>query len=53
LLWYLEATIGMTEDTDILPGFRSVARTWLDQLRDRWPLTGTLGLYPAFGAGGV
>jgi hypothetical protein len=48
LLWYLEATIRMTEDADILRGFRSVARKWLDQLRDRWPSTGTLGLYPAF-----
>jgi len=48
LLWYLEATIRMTEDADILPGFRSVARKWLDHLGDRWPSTGTLGLYPAF-----
>jgi hypothetical protein len=48
LLWYLEATIGMTEQADILPGLRSIARMWLADLRNRWPSTGTLGLYPAF-----
>jgi aminoglycoside/choline kinase family phosphotransferase len=48
LLWYLEVTIRMTEESDILPGFRSVARIWLVDLRNRWPSTATLGLYPAF-----
>jgi len=50
LLWYLEATLGMTKQAGILPGFQSVARTWLTELRDRWPSTAPLGLYPAFAA---
>ncbi len=48
LLWYLDATIAMTEDADILPGLRSVARDWLGTLRARWPASESLGLYPAF-----
>jgi Ser/Thr protein kinase RdoA (MazF antagonist) len=48
LLWYLEATIAMTEDADILPGLRSAARDWLGALRARWPASESLGLYPAF-----
>jgi hypothetical protein len=48
LLWYLEATIAMTEEVEILPGLRAVARPWLSALRDRWPCTEPLGLYPAF-----
>jgi hypothetical protein len=48
LLWYLEATIAMTEDADILPGLRSVARNWLRALRARWPATAKLAFYPAF-----
>jgi hypothetical protein len=34
-----------------LPMFRSVARGWLADLRNRWPSTDPLGLYPAFAAG--
>jgi len=51
LLWYLETTITMTEAADVLPDFRSLARIWLADLRDRWPLTQPLGLYPAFAGG--
>jgi hypothetical protein len=51
LLWYLEATITMTEAADILPNFRSLARQWLVDLRNRWPLTHPLSLYPAFVGG--
>jgi hypothetical protein len=48
LLWYPEATIAMTEAADILPNFRSLAGAWLVDLRNRWPSTHPLGLYPAF-----
>jgi Phosphotransferase enzyme family len=48
LLWYLEATRAMIEDADVLPGLRSVAGEWLTELRDRWPASGALSLYPAF-----
>jgi hypothetical protein len=48
LLWGLEATIGMTEEVDILPKFRSVARIWLAELQGRWPASRKLGFYPAF-----
>jgi len=48
LLWYLEATIAMTEEADILPGLRSIACDWLGALRARWPASESLGLYPAF-----
>jgi hypothetical protein len=51
LLWYLEATVTMTEATAVLPMFRSVARGWLADLRNRWPSTDPLGLYPAFATG--
>jgi thiamine kinase-like enzyme len=51
LLWYLEATIAMTEAADVLPNFRSLVRAWLADLRARWPLTHSLGLYPAFVTG--
>ena len=48
LLWYPEATITMAEAADILPNFRSLARGWLVDLRNRWPSTHPLGPYPAF-----
>jgi hypothetical protein len=48
LLWYIEATIAMTEQADILPGLRAVSRRWLDVLRERWPSSEPLGYYPAF-----
>lgn len=48
LLWYLEATIAMTDQADILPGLRAVSRRWLDTLRERWPSSEPLGFYPAF-----
>src|SRR5262249_32523154 len=48
LLWYLEATIGMAEAADVLPGFRLTAHAWLTELRVRWPSTSTLAFYPAF-----
>lgn len=51
LLWYLQATIAMTEAADVLPDFRSLARAWLADLRDRWPQTQSLSLYPAFAGG--
>lgn len=48
LLWYLDATIAMAEEMEILPGLRAVARLWLGELRNRWPSTEPLALYPAF-----
>lgn len=48
LLWYLEAAIAMTGEVEIVPGLRAAARVWLSALRDRWPSTEPLGLYPAF-----
>jgi hypothetical protein len=41
-------TIAMTEAADVLPMLRSVARTWLANLQNRWPSTHPLGLYPSF-----
>jgi hypothetical protein len=48
LLWYLEATIRMSEESDTLPGFAATMHTWLTDLRARWPETVSLALYPAF-----
>jgi hypothetical protein len=33
-----------------LPGLRSVAQTWLVDLKDLWLSTDALGVYPAFAA---
>jgi Phosphotransferase enzyme family len=48
LLWYLEASVAMSEAADVLPGLRATARGWLERLRERWPEAVVLGLYPAF-----
>jgi hypothetical protein len=48
LLWYLEAVIEMTDAANVLPGINAAARTWLLELRKRWPNATSLGLYPAF-----
>jgi hypothetical protein len=50
VLWYLQAAIDMTGRADVLPGARSTAAMWLDDLQRRWPATAPLGLYPAFAA---
>jgi hypothetical protein len=51
MLWYLEATIAMSESADVLPGLRATARAWLDALRERWPEADVFAFYPAFGGG--
>jgi hypothetical protein len=48
LLWYLEATIRMNEESDTFPGFVATARAWLADLRARWPGAAPLAFYPAF-----
>ena len=48
ILWRIEAAIAASEQADILAGIRFIAADWLRILRDRWPDTTPLPLYPAF-----
>jgi hypothetical protein len=48
LLWYLEATIEMTDAANVLPGVNRTLQGWLSELRRRWPDATPLGLYPSF-----
>ena len=49
LLWYLEAAIEAMRKADTLPKLRAMAADWLDRLRESWPESKPLPLYPAFG----
>lgn len=49
ILWYLEAAIEAMRTADTLPKLRGMAATWLDRLRESWPESKPLPLYPAFG----
>ena len=48
IITYLERFIRSAEEADILPRFRSLAVTWHDDLRGRWPDTAPLADFPAF-----
>jgi Phosphotransferase enzyme family len=48
LLWYLETVIETTDSTSELPGMNRLAKSWLLELRRRWPDANALGLYPGF-----
>jgi hypothetical protein len=51
LLWYLNTAIDLTEAARILPGIRATAEVWRTDLRQRWPDSELLGLYPAWASG--
>jgi hypothetical protein len=48
ILHYLDAAIEMSTAAGVLHGTCRTAGVWLDDLRDRWPLSAPLALYPAF-----
>ncbi len=49
ILWYLEAAIESMRTADTLPKLRGMAAAVLGRLRERWPASKPLPLYPAFG----
>jgi aminoglycoside/choline kinase family phosphotransferase len=54
ILHYLDASIALTGEAEVLPAIRSVFEAWRDLLRARWPKSSPLALYPAFaGADGL
>jgi hypothetical protein len=48
IILYLGRVIRSVEEADILPGMRTLALTWLRDLRGRWPETIALSHFPAF-----
>jgi hypothetical protein len=48
ILHYLTTAIDISAKADVLGGTRRVASVWLDELRNRWPSSAPLALYPAF-----
>ncbi len=51
ILWYLQAARAACAKAEHFAGTRVVLTDWLDQLRERWPASELLALYPAFAQG--